>query len=93
MIVKGKGKNLIGDIIHVHKEFLPTLKIIDNIAKECGVKLSIKGSYEQISDPAKALRFYGQHAGKQLTFVVMDKTGKKIVCNKICLSSKMIYNL
>lgn len=88
MIVKGKGKNFVGDTIYINKDFAPALKTIDNIAKQCQVKLSIKGSYESVPDPSKTLKFNAAHAGKQLTFVVMDKTGKKLVCNKICLSSK-----
>ncbi|CAF1264799.1 unnamed protein product [Rotaria magnacalcarata] len=88
MIVKGKGKNFVGDIIHIHKDFAPTLKIIDNIAKQCDIKLSIKGSYEPVVDPSKALRFNAANVGKQLTFVIMDKTGKRLICNKICLTKE-----
>jgi hypothetical protein len=93
MIVKGKGKNLVGDIIHIHKDFVPTLKKIDNIAKQCGITLSIKGSYEQTPDPTKALKFTTANVGKYLKFVVMDKTGKKLICNNFCLASKSEYNL
>lgn len=88
LIVKGKGKNLVGDIIYIHKEFVPTLKIIDNIAKGCNIKLSIKGSYEQIPDPTKSFKYTTANVGKQLKFIVMDKTGKNLVCNNICLASK-----
>jgi hypothetical protein len=91
MIVKGKGKHLVGDIIHIHKDFVPTLKKIDNIAKQCNITLSIKGSYEQISDPKKSLKFTTANAGKYLKFIIMDKTGKKLVCNNICLASKFEY--
>ncbi|CAF0821162.1 unnamed protein product [Adineta steineri] len=88
MIVKGKGKNLVGDIIHIHKEFVPTLKIIDNIAKQCNIKLAIKSSYEQLPDPSKSLKFTTANAGKHLKFFIMDKTGKKLVCNNICLTKE-----
>ncbi|CAF2426438.1 unnamed protein product [Rotaria sp. Silwood2] len=88
MIVKGKGKNLIGDIIHIHKEFAPTLKTIDNIAKQCNIKLSIRGSYEPVQDPSKALRFTAANVGKQLKFIIMDKTGKKLICNDMCLAKE-----
>jgi hypothetical protein len=93
MIIKGKGKNLIGDIIYIHKDFVSTLKKIDNIAKQCNIKLSIKGSYEQISDPIKTLKFTTANAGKRLKFIIMDKTGKKLVCNDVCLASKFPLNL
>jgi len=93
LIVKGKGSNFVGDIIHVHKDFLPTLKNIDNIAKQCNIKLSIRGSYEQLPDPSKTLKFTTANAGKHLKFIVMDKTGKKLVCNNICLASKFDYNV
>ncbi|CAF0853239.1 unnamed protein product [Rotaria sp. Silwood1] len=88
MIVKGKGKNLVGDIIYIHKDFVPTLKTIDNIAKQCEIKLAIKGSYESVKDPSKASSFTAANAGKQLTFIIMDKTGKKIVCNHMCLTKE-----
>ncbi|CAF0862542.1 unnamed protein product [Rotaria sordida] len=88
MIVKGKGKNLVGDIIHIHKDFAPTLKTIDNIAKQCNIKLAIKGSYESVVDPSKTLKFTAANAGRQLKFIIMDKTGKKLVCNQICLAKE-----
>jgi hypothetical protein len=88
MIVKGKGKNFVGDIFHIHKEFAPTLKKIDDIAKQCNIKLAIKGSYEQAPDPSKVTKFTTANVGKHLKFIVMDKTGKKLVCNNICLASK-----
>ena len=92
MIVKGKGKNLIGDIIYIHKDFAPILKKIDNIAKQCDVKLSVKGSYEQIPDPTKTFKFTTANAGKRLKFILMDKTGKRLVCNDVCLASKCPLN-
>ena len=88
MIVKGKGKNLIGDVIHVNKDFVPTLKKIDDIAKQCSIKLSVKGSYEQVPDPSKVAKLTTAHTGKHLKFIIMDQTGKKLVCNNICLASK-----
>jgi len=69
------------------------LKKVDDIAKQCGIKLSIKGSYEQTPDPTKALKFITANVGKSLKFVVMDKTGKKVICNNLCLASKSEYNL
>ncbi|UJR23587.1 hypothetical protein I4U23_026576 [Adineta vaga] len=88
MIVKGKGKNFIGDIIHIHKEFAPTLKKIDNIAKQCHIKLAIKGSYEQVPDLSKSLKLTTANVGKRLKFVIMDETGKKLLCNNICLAKE-----
>ena len=93
MIVKGKGKNFVGDIIHIHKDFVPTLNKIDNIAKQCNIKLSVKGSFEQLPDPTKALKFTTANVGKHLKFILMDKTGKKLVCNYVCLASKFQFNL
>jgi hypothetical protein len=92
LIVKGKGKNFVGDIIYIHKDFVPTLKKIDDIAKQCNIKLSIKGSYEQIPDPTKTFKFSTANVGKRLKFIIMDKTGKKLVCNNVCLTSKFEYN-
>ncbi len=92
LIVKGKGKNFVGDIIYIHKDFVPTLKKIDDIAKQCNIKLSIKGSYEQMPDPTKTLKFSTANVGKRLKFIIMDKTGKKLVCNNVCLASKFEYN-
>ncbi len=92
LIVKGKGKNFVGDIIYIHKDFVPTLKKIDDIAKQCNIKLSIKGSYEQIPDPTKTFKFSTANVGKRLKFIIMDKTGKKLVCNNVCLASKFEYN-
>lgn len=88
MVVKGKGKNLIGDAIYIHKDFAPTLKKIDDIAKQCMVKLSVRGSYDQLGDISKVSRLTTAHSGHHLTFIVMDQTGKKLVCNNVCLSSK-----
>ena len=91
MIVKGKGKNLVGDIIYIHKEFIPILKKIDTIAKQCDIKLSIKGSYEPLFDLTKTTKITTANAGKHLKFFIMDKTGKKLVCNNICLASKFEF--
>ena len=91
MIVKGKGSNLVGDIIHVHKEFVPTLKKIDEVAKKCLIKLSVKGSYEQIPDPSKAVKFTTANTGRYIKFIIMDKTGKNLVCNNVCLSSECLF--
>ena len=88
LVVKGKGSNLIGDTIHVHKEFLPTLKKIDAVAKQCMIKLAVKGSYEQIPDPTKAVKFTTANTGRHIKFIVMDKTGKKLICNNVCLASE-----
>jgi hypothetical protein len=93
MIVKGKGKNFVGDIIYIHKDFVPTLKKIDDIAKKCDIKLAVKGSYEQLPDPTKTFKFATANTGKHLKFIIMDKTGKKLVCNNVCLASKFISNL
>ena len=87
MIVKGKGKNLIGDTIFINKDFAPTLKKIDDVVKQCMVKLSISGSYEQLPDASKVFKLTTAHVGHHLKFIVMDKTGKNLICNKICLNS------
>ena len=91
LIVKGKGKNFVGDIIYIHKDFVPTLKKIDNIAKQCHIKLAIKGSYEQVPDLSKPLKLTTANVGKRIRFVVMDQTGKKLLCNNICLASMTLY--
>ncbi|CAF0765310.1 unnamed protein product [Didymodactylos carnosus] len=85
-IVKAKCSSCVGDTIWINKDFAPQLKKVDTIAKQCGIKLAVKGSYTPSTSAAGP--FNTAHAGRHINFIVNDKTGKKLLCNRLCLAQE-----
>jgi len=85
-IAKAKCSSCVGDTIWINKDFAPHLKKVDAIAKQCGIKLAIKGSYTPSTSATGP--FTTAHAGRHLNFIIHDKTGKKLLCNNLCLKQE-----
>ena len=76
------------------------LESVDDLAKQCKVKLNVQNSFVKHPNPsaihydAKADNLNAMHyIGQALSFIVHDDKTDKLLCNEICLASKLKTNL
>ena len=76
------------------------LESVDDLAKQCKVKLNVQNSFVKHPNPsaihydAKADNLNAMHyIGQALSFIVHDDKTDKLLCNEICLASKLETNL
>jgi len=85
------GKYITGDQLLVHEDFHDRVKPLENVAKDCKVRLYIKGSYYQLPNPAQQVLVSDADIviGHGFQFELRDENNA-FLCNKLCLS-KSIY--
>ncbi|CAF4070508.1 unnamed protein product [Rotaria sp. Silwood2] len=85
--VYGSSKYILGDKLLLHENFHDRVKPLENVAKDCKVRLYIKGSYYQLQDPAQQVLVSEADIviGHGFQFELRDEDNTPL-CNKLCLS-------
>ncbi|CAF1262837.1 unnamed protein product [Rotaria sordida] len=83
----GSSKYIIGDKLLLHENFRSRVKPLENVAKDCKVRLYIKGSYYQLQDPVQQVLVSEADIaiGHGFRFELRDEDNV-VLCNKLCLS-------
>jgi hypothetical protein len=78
---------VIGNQLFVHENFYDRIKPLEDVAKTCGVRLYIKGSYYQLPNPAQQVPIADADLaiGHGFQFEVRNSDTSSL-CNKMCLS-------
>ena len=85
------NKYIIGDPLLLHEDFHDRVKPLENVAKDCKVRLYIRGSYYQLQNPSQQVLVSDADRviGHGFRFELRDEKNG-VLCNKICLSKGMI---
>lgn len=83
----GSSSYIVGDPLLVHEDFKPRVADIEKIAKDCRVRVFVKGSYYQLARPTDQTLVAEADLviGHGFKFELRDSTNA-LLCNKLCLS-------
>lgn len=83
----GSSSYIVGDPLLVHENFKSRVDDVERVAKDCKVRVYIKGSYYQLAKPTdQALVAEADLViGHGFKFEVRDSSNG-LLCNKLCLS-------
>jgi hypothetical protein len=81
------SKYITGDQLLLHENFHDRIKPLENLAKDCKIRLYIKGSYYQLANPSQQVLISDADLviGHGLQFEIRNEDNG-ILCNKNCLS-------
>ncbi|CAF4192083.1 unnamed protein product [Rotaria sp. Silwood2] len=87
-VVKG-GKDFSGEKITAHKLFVPHLKAIGAVAKECKVKVHVTDSFKQLKTPNDFVLTSEMPLviGHGIRFNLQDQKGGTL-CNNLCMTAR-----
>lgn len=81
------SKYTIGHPLYLHENFHDRYKPLEDLAKDCHLRINIKGGYYQLIDPAESVLVIDADLaiGHAFRFELHDENNA-VLCNKICLS-------
>ncbi|CAF0843775.1 unnamed protein product [Adineta ricciae] len=81
------SKYIVGDKLLVHEDFYERVKSLEDVAKDCKVRIYVKGSYYQLPNPSQQVLVSDADLviGHGFQFEVRNENNA-LLCNKICLS-------
>jgi hypothetical protein len=84
------SKYIIGEQLLLHEDFHDRVKPLENLAKDCKVRLYIKGSYYQLPNPAQQVSVSDADIiiGHGFHFELRDEDNA-LLCNKVCLGKSI----
>ncbi|CAF3858981.1 unnamed protein product [Rotaria sp. Silwood1] len=85
--VYDSSKYILGDKLLLHENFHDRVKPLENVVKDCKVRLYIKGSYYQLQNPEQQVLISEADIviGHGFRFEIRDENNG-LLCNKLCFS-------
>lgn len=85
------SKYTIGQPLFLHENFHDRYKPLENLAKDCQLRINIKGGYYQLVDSTESVLVVDADLviGHAFRFELYDENNA-VLCNKICLSKSRI---
>lgn len=86
------NKYITGYDLLLHENFYDRIKPLENLAKDCKIRLYIKGSYYQLAKPTEQVSYsdYDIVIGHAFRFEFRDENNA-IACNQVCLSKSINF--